>query len=214
MRKLNYFISSVNHQFCSQKIIYKQMKITGAVRLLKGQEVLPDGSTLEEHGIIDGSTINIVIEPEKEINLRMKLGSRQLTHKVLNSVHVPELKQQLIDGGTVGFKHNAFTLIISADDNDGIGVDIPLLDESLQLHMYRVGDNTTMRIIGGRVQIILVAFRGLRWLKTFPRSITISQMKQRIRRFLGDDKDLDDIWLFKQINKSYRRLDDDDGARA
>ena len=35
-------------------------------------------------------------------------------------------------------------------------------------------------------------------------------MKQRIRRFLGDDKDVDDIWLFKQINKTYQRIDDDD----
>ena len=52
------------------------MKITGSVRVIKGQEVLPDGSTLEEHGIIDGSTINIVIEPEKEINLIMKLSPK------------------------------------------------------------------------------------------------------------------------------------------
>ena len=186
------------------------MKITGAVRVIKGQEVLPEGSTLDEHGITDGSTVNIVIEPDKEINLKMKLGSRQFTHKVLNSVRVRELKQQLIDCGNVGFKHNAFTLLISADDNNEIAGDIFVLDESLPLHIYRMGDNTTIRIIGGRVQIILVASRGLRWLKTFPRSISISQMKQRIRRFLGDDKDLDDIWLFKQINKSYRRLDDDD----
>ena len=35
-------------------------------------------------------------------------------------------------------------------------------------------------------------------------------MKKRITRFLGDDKDLDDIWLFKQINKNYQRIDDDD----
>ena len=34
-------------------------------------------------------------------------------------------------------------------------------------------------------------------------------MKQRIRRFLGDDNDLDDIWFFKQQNESYQRLDND-----
>ena len=177
--------------------------------MIKGQEVLPDGGTLDEHGIIDGSTINIIIEPDKEINLTFKLGPKEFTHKVKSSVRLRELKQQLIDGNIVGFKPNAFTLNISADDNDRMA-DVPLLDESLPLHLYGVGDNTTIRIIGGRVQIILVTSRGERLLKTFPRSSTISQMKQRIRRFLGDDKDLDDVWLFKQIKKSYQRLDDDD----
>ena len=67
------------------------MKISGAVRVIKGQEVLPDGSTLDEHGIIDGSTVNIVIEPEKEINLNIKLGPKEFNQKVKNSVRVREL---------------------------------------------------------------------------------------------------------------------------
>ena len=186
------------------------MKITGAVRVIKGQNILPDGSTLEQHGIIDGSTVNIIIEPDKKINLKMKLGPKEFSQKVLNSVRVRELKQQLIDGGTVGFKANAFTLLISTDDNDEVATDIPLVDESLPLHLYRMGDNTTIRIIPVNVQIVVDASRGQRWLKTFPRSISICQMKQRIKRFLSDNNDLDDIWLFKQINKSYQRLDDDD----
>ena len=57
------------------------MKITEAVRVIKGQEVLPDGSTLDEHGIIDGSTVNIVIEPDKYINLKMKLGPKLFSLK-------------------------------------------------------------------------------------------------------------------------------------
>ena len=57
------------------------MKITGAVRVMKGHEVLPDGSTLDEHGIIDGSTVNIIIEPEKEISIKMKLGPKEFTEK-------------------------------------------------------------------------------------------------------------------------------------
>ena len=68
-------------------------------------------ATLEEHGIIDGSTVNIVIEPEKEIRLTiMKLGPLGFTYKVMNSVRVRELKQQLIDGGSVGFSINDFQL--------------------------------------------------------------------------------------------------------
>ena len=96
--------------------------------MIKGQEVLPDGSTLEEHGIIDGSTVNIVIEPEKEINIKIKWGILESTRNVSNSVRVRDLKQQLIDGGTFGFKN--FSLSVCVDDNDGITEIISLEDES------------------------------------------------------------------------------------
>ena len=192
------------------------MSITGAVRVIKGQDVLPDGSTLEEHGIIDGSTVNIVIEPDKEITLRIKLGSKYFPHKVMRSVRVRELKQMLIDGGIVGFKN--FSLIISSSDNAGITADFPLEDESLPLHLSTVSDNTTIRIIGGYIQIQLVTQRGKRWYKSFPRNLTLSQMKQRIRLvdkfFLAEEKDLlDDVWLFIQYNESFQRLDEDNAEQ-
>ena len=47
--------------------------------MIKGQEILPDSNTLEQSGITDGSTMNIVIEPEKDINLCIKLGPRVVT---------------------------------------------------------------------------------------------------------------------------------------
>ena len=184
------------------------MKITGAVRVIKGQEVLPEGSTLDEHEIIDGSTVNIVIEPDKEINLKMKLGPKVSTCKVSSSVRVRELKQQLIDGNTIGFKN--FSLVLRE-----ITGDFPLEDESLPLHLCGVGDDTMIWIIGGRLKITLVTSRGQQWLKSFPKNITVNQMKQRIRLvdrfFSAEDKDLlDDIWLFVQCRESFQRIDDDD----
>ena len=52
------------------------MQICGAVRVIKGQEVLTDGSILEQHEITDGSTVNIVMEPDKKINLHVTLGPK------------------------------------------------------------------------------------------------------------------------------------------
>ena len=124
------------------------MKITGAVRVIKGQEVLPDGSTLDKHGITDGSAVNIVIEPDKEISLQIKLGPKVFSRKVLNSVRVRELKQQLIDGGNVGFSLEDLTLIVSADDNDDITDDIHLDDDSLPLYLCWVSDNMILKIMG------------------------------------------------------------------
>ena len=195
---------------CLQKIIFKFMKITGAVRVIKGQEVLPDGSTLDEHAITDGSTVNIVIEPEKEISIKIKWGPLLSTQNVSSSVRVRELKQQLIDGDRVGFKN--FSLSFSADDNDGVAADVPLEDESLPLHLCGVNDNTTIRVIGDNVQIQLVTSRGQRYFKTFPRNITVNQMKQRIRlvsRFFSDKDLLDDVWLFVERAYSHERLDEE-----
>ena len=211
-RMLAYIFSYLNDVFVLQKIIYKQMKITGAVRVIKGQEVLQDGSTLEEHGIIDGSTVNIVIEPDKEINLRVKIGLKKVTCAVKNSVRVRDLKQKLIDGGNVGFKN--FSLIIFSGDSAGITDNLLLEDESLPMHLCGVVDNTTIRIIGDNVQIQLVTQRGKQWYKSFPRNITVNQMKQRIRlvqRFFTDkDRDLlQDVWLFVERGDSYQRLDEE-----
>ena len=186
------------------------MKITGAVRVIKGQEVLPDGSTLDEHGIIDGSTVNIIIEPEKEINLQIKLGPKVFSRKLLNSVRVRELKQQLIDGGNVGFLINEFQLV-----SFSTWYKITLEDESLPLHLYGVGDNTTLRAMGGRVTIKLVNQKGAIWYKTFSKSITVAQMKQTILStdtFFSADEErnlVKDIWLFVNQGDSYRELDDE-----
>ena len=127
------------------------MKIAGAVRVIKGQKVLPNGSTLVEHGITDGSTINIITETDEELKkFKVKLGPKEIMVTDRNSLRVRELKQQLIDCGIVGFSLSEFTLIISADDNKGINDDTSLRDESLPLHLCGVSNNTTLRIIGGR----------------------------------------------------------------
>ena len=156
------------------------MNIKTAVRVIKGQRVLTDGSTLEEQGITDGSTLNIVLEPEKEIDLHTSLGSWQFTYKVNNSVRVCDLKLSLTDGGFVGLAHHDFQLLISGNGNDEIPDDIPLHDELLPLHLCGVGDNTRLRIICGSIMIQLIRQDGERWYKTFSRNIEISQLKQAL----------------------------------
>ena len=72
------------------------MKITDAVEVIKGQEVLPDGSTLDEHGIIDGSTVNIDIKPHTMVNVRMKLGPADFSIGVHNTMRVDQFKEHLV----------------------------------------------------------------------------------------------------------------------
>ena len=180
------------------------MKISGAVRVIKGQEVLPDGSTLEEHEIIDGSTVNIVIEPEKEIKLRMKLGPKEFIYQVSNSVRVRELKQQLIDGDIVGFSINEFQLFmnkrIAVEDNDE-GNDVLLEDESLPLHLLGVADNTKIKIMGWSIMIEVISQKGEKLFRHFPRIMTVKQLKKGILA--------EHISLFVKRDTRYRKLDDE-----
>ena len=156
------------------------MKIPGAVRVIKEQEILPDGGTLEEHGIIDGSMVNSVIEPDKEINLNIKLSPKQFSHKVSISVRLRDFKQQLTDGGIVGFLLDEFTLVITADDNNDVNDNIPLDDDSLPLHLFGVSDNITLKIVSRKMMIQLFSQRGQHMYKTFPRNMTVNQMKKSI----------------------------------
>ena len=192
------------------------MNIKAAVRVKKGQRVLPDGSTLEEQGITDGSTVNIVIEPEKEINLHMSLGSWQFTYIANNSVCMCDLKQSLIDGGTVGLALDDFQLFISGDGNDEIPHDIPLHQELLPIHLCGVDDNTRLRIIGGSIMIQLINQKGQHWYKTFSRNLKISEMKQTLRSFdflfhsthgQSSPQFPTDVMLFLQTGNGYRKLE-------
>ena len=186
------------------------MKIAGAVRVIKGQEVLPDGSTLEELGTTDGSTINIVIEPDKEINLTMKLGPKEFTHRVKSSVRVRQLKQQLIDGGNVGFSIDEFQLILSAEDNCRILSDVPLAEGSLPLHLYNVGNNCTLKIVGVCVMINLVNHQGSRYFHAFPKSISIMEMKRDLPSGHGFDVSFftEKNWAFLRRGERYSKLND------
>ena len=191
------------------------MNIIGAIRAIKGQEVLQDGSTLEECGITDGSTVNIVIEPVKEINLCVKLGPIEIECNIKSSMRMGALKQQLIDRGTVGFDLSDFSLVKSTDENGGIS----LQDDSLPLHLHGVSDNTTLKVIGLTVRVHLVTHRGQRFYKSFRKVMTINQMKQYIRsvkyffhfnpsiKIYNDPTLVADIVLFLQRGESYSKLD-------
>ena len=178
------------------------MQISGVARVIKGPEILTDDSTLKEHGIIDGSTVNIIIEPDRKINLCVKLGPKKVECSVDNSLRLRDLKQQLIDGGIVGFVLSEFTLVISADHNNGITDDIILEDESLPLHLCGVSDNTTMNVVKWQVVIHLINQKGQHFFKTFPRNMTVNQMKEKL---LGQD-----TILFLQTGSGYRKFDGDE----
>ena len=97
------FILKKYTPLCYYKEIYKYGKITGAVRILKGQEILPDDSSLVHHKISDGNTINIIIEPDVTITVQVKYNSKIFGHATSCSSSVHQLKQLLYDQEQVIF---------------------------------------------------------------------------------------------------------------
>ena len=153
--------------------MYTSGKITAPVRLLKGQEVLPDGSTLEEHGITDGSTVNIVIEPEKEISLEICFGPEMFMYTVKTSMSVRNLKQSMIDNNQVALVQEDFDLV-SMDKNI-------VLDGSLALHHYGLKDSNMLvvRLAFLRINIDQVGSR-IPWTRKMSRRATVKQLQEVI----------------------------------
>ena len=179
--------------------------------MIQGQKVLQDGNTLEGHGITDGSTVNIAIEPDKEINLQIKLGSKEITYKVKRSKHTCSLKKQLTNDGTVGLPLDMFSLMISTDQKEGMTKDVLLLDESLPLYLCGIDDKTAINVIIGRVTVQLVNAKGNKWYKTFPKTMTVNQIKQIIRSVdslhMADVRLFMYIWLFVKRGEIYQEID-------
>ena len=149
----------------------------------------------------------------------MSLGSWQLTYKVNNSVRMRDLKQSLIDDGTVGLALDEFQLLISDNGNDKTPSYMPPHDELLlPLHLCGLVNNTRLRIIGGSIMIQLISQNGQHWYKTFSRNMKISEMKESLRSldFLFPSEDpygepsakiRTDVMLFHQTENGYRKLE-------
>ena len=192
------------------------MKVSRVIEVIKGQEVLPDGSTLDEHGIIDGSTVNIDIKPYTMVNLRVKLGPAEFSIGVHNSMRVDQFKEHLVYVGCVRFQVKDFCLLVPRVYNHRIGfsADVVLQDESLPLYLWGIKDKT-IEIIGGRITVKLVNQKGKTWYKTFSKNVRVVQMKQTILStdtFFSADEDrnlVKDVWLYMQCGASYTELDDE-----
>ena len=134
-------------------------------------------------------------------------------------MRVRDFKQQLIDGDCVAFMLDEFSLVITADDNDDINDDIPLDDDSLPLHLCGVSDNITLKIMSRDMMIQLFSQRGQHMYKTFPRNMTVNQMKKSILLEQGQEVPwpsrslppgpATEISLFLERGLNYRKLDDE-----
>ena len=181
----------IMHGFYLQKEIYKSGKITGAVRIMKGHEILPDDSTLVQYNISDGDTVNIVIEPDKQITVEVicKLGT--FKHEISNSILVRDLKQKLIDCKQVAALVDEFDLHVKLSDTD-----VQILDDhSLTLHEYGIWDDCKLLVERPYIFLALMNQDHSRQVyKKVDKRVTVAELKKMITQLFCDKKT--DILMF------------------
>ena len=154
------------------------------MRILKGQKILPDDSTLAQHNISDGDTVNIVIEPEKKIVLNVQFGPQIFPIFVSTSMSIKAVKQQLINNGTVVFNHCDFDLVYSQSPSSKVKLD----DTLLPLHYYAIDGSAYISIEKTYllVRIERVGQDG-EWVKRMPKTASVGDLKKVILRGICDE---------------------------
>ena len=190
-----------------QREIYRSGYISGPVRLLKGQKVLPDDSALEEQGIKDGSTVNILIEPEQCISVKVNCGPKIYTKEITNAMTVKELKIELITSNEVAFHFYEFELakVVSTGG-------IVVLDDDVPLHYNGVQTDTNIIVLPSHIMINILNVNGEYISKRVAKHKTIRQLKADIlhTKRLYTIFDYYDVIMFIRIgDNTYMELDPD-----
>ena len=172
------------------------------MRILKGQESLPDDSTLVQHNISDGGTVNIVIEPEKKIIVKLQFGLEKFSKTVKNSMSVKDLKQELINSDDFAFVHCDFNLLYLENPDKKVK-----LDTSLPLYYYKIDDGATILIEKTFLLVNIKRVGGeTEWIKRMPKTATIADLKKVILKDICD-KSVSNVSLY--LNDELKVNDED-----
>ena len=189
--------------FILKKEIYRSGKITGAVRILKGHEMLPDDSTLVQHNISDGDTVRVLIEPERNIAVEVQCGPMVYRHEVNYSMTVKELKMFLIENNEVAFLEKDIGLIMQATNKD-LKQELELKDDSMPLHYFTSDLIIKLKVIGPTIFIASQNPFGETTHHKIPKKGTVCDLKQIIMKSSSippfTDKMLKDSFLNDLMN--------------
>ena len=101
------------------------------MRILKGQEILPDDSTLVQQNISDDDTVSVLIEPDRNIEVEVQCGPKVYKHNISYCMTVKKLKMLLIKSNQVAFLFRDLVLIMTNKD-----VTQELDDDSMPMHYF------------------------------------------------------------------------------
>ena len=176
------------------------------MRILKGQEILPDDSTLAQHNISDGDTVNIVIEPDKLIAIDIACQAEIFRHKMSSSVSVKDLKEKLIEFKQVVFWCYEFNLV--AETSQGV---VNPLEDSLPLHFYGFHDGSKLWVVRSHIFLTVVDHNkpDTPLSRKFSRKATVEELKRIILLSWKSSRSMScDVLLYiKNAQNEYVKLD-------
>ncbi len=180
------------------------LDITCEMRLLKGQTVLENNKTIPDLQLTDGSTLHMVLEPAKDIEVTIKLPSmpeRKFTFS--NNFTPSKLLQHLQNEGLVFRPPEDYYLLLSDKE----------LPNDIPLHSYSMTTAIKIQRVTIGLQII-DEYNEKLYVTVNPKTDTILDVKKRLIGRWGDYKNikvydkLDQTRIFIAKNKGYHLLKD------
>ena len=153
------------------------------MRTLKGDEIVPDDSTLVQHNISDGDTVNVLIEPEHNIEVEVQCGPIVYKHEVIYCMTHKEFKIFLIENNEVTFLEKDIGLIMQAT-NKNVEQELELNDDSMPLHYCTEGLIIKLKVIGPTIFITSQNPFGETTCHKIPKNGTLCDLKQIIMKSL------------------------------
>ena len=188
-----------------QKEIYRSGQIFGVVRLLKGQEILPDDNTLAQHSISDGDTLSALIEPDKVIIVQLKyLGN--LIHKTFSqSELVGNVKQAFLphlhsyDPERIWFEHKTGAQLQETTILD---------DDYMPLHYCGLQDMAVLHVAKRGYSIVVVDEKNRELYLEIEKKTTFGEVKQKLMKFAP--REVVNVSLFYHIQNvnEYKKVQD------
>ena len=171
------------------------------MRVLKGKEGLPDDSTLDEHNITEGDVLNIITEPDKDINIQVRCGAETLPVSISYCTIVNTLKH-LISIKIMIFSLSEFDLVQEQNET--------LYDTTLPLHFYGIKNGSILRVIKSDVGIVVENRKGQEMFVSISRKATIGDLRDKILKCTTVQLvDMFTAFVNPTGPKMYRKLADD-----
>ncbi len=176
--------------------------LTGEIRLLQGQTVLENNKTIPELQLTDGSTLHMVLEPAKKIEVKIKLPSMAERKFTLSNNFTPSKVLQHLQ--------NEEMLLIPAEDYFLLLGDKEL-PHDMPLHLYDI--NTVIQIKRVKIGLnIIDEYNDRLYVTVNRKSDTILDVKKKTSGTSRQNKmyqSPDQIRIYIQNGAAYNLLQDD-----
>ncbi len=131
--------------------LWKEHKVKEQVRILQGQDELTDDETLSTLGIVDGTVLQMLKQPEEKIEVvvrTFKLG--ELKMNISDNCTTKELRNELRCQGRLGVVAKLHDICLENGEK--------IEDETLPMHFFGITDGSVLRVTSDETIRLSISF--------------------------------------------------------